>query len=58
MGIEQLLKLSESVPLFEDELTPVQAWDEVRRHPQLATLAVTRLEGLKSALLKGVKCYG
>ncbi|KAF2825152.1 hypothetical protein CC86DRAFT_325049 [Ophiobolus disseminans] len=57
-GIEQLLQLSASVPLFEGELTPVQAWDRVRRHPEFGKLEVERLERMKYTLLKAVKCYG
>jgi len=57
-GIERLLLLSGSVPLFDDELTPVQAWNKVRQHPGFGTLGAARLEGLKKTLLKGVRCYG
>jgi hypothetical protein len=58
LGIERLLQLSESVPLFDGELTPVQAWDQVRKHPQFGTLGSEGLEGLKAALLESVRCYG
>ena len=58
IGIERLLELSESVPLDEGELTPVQAWDKLRRHPEFGSLEVERLKTLEQALLKGVKCYG
>lgn len=58
IGIERLLELSESVPLDDGELTPVQAWDKLRRHPEFGSLEVERLKTLEQALLKGVKCYG
>ncbi|KAJ4302717.1 hypothetical protein N0V90_001607 [Kalmusia sp. IMI 367209] len=56
-GVERLLALSSSIPL-DGEMTPVQAWDQIRRHPQYETLEWARLERLKAALLAHVKCYG
>jgi hypothetical protein len=56
-GIERLLELSESIPL-DGELTPVQAWNQVRKHPHYDGLEFERLEGLKQALLAHIKCYG
>ncbi|KAF2029850.1 hypothetical protein EK21DRAFT_66921, partial [Setomelanomma holmii] len=58
LSIERLLELSRSIPLLEGEMTPVQAWDVVQKHPEFAELEIERLEGLKERLLKGVKCYG
>ncbi|KAF1839539.1 hypothetical protein BDW02DRAFT_564090 [Decorospora gaudefroyi] len=57
-SIDQLLSLSQSVPLQDSEVTPVQAWDYVRRHEQFPGLEVTRWEALKEKLVGFVKCYG
>lgn len=58
VGIERLLELSASVPIPDGELTPVQAWDALRRHPQFAGLEVGRLKRLEERLLGGIKCFG
>ncbi|KAH7070059.1 hypothetical protein FB567DRAFT_218998 [Paraphoma chrysanthemicola] len=58
LSIERLLELSNSVPLQDGELTPVQVWDAVRRHEGLWELETERLERLKERLVKEVKCYG
>ncbi|KAF2855539.1 hypothetical protein T440DRAFT_513649 [Plenodomus tracheiphilus IPT5] len=58
LGLERLLELSESIVLDECELTPVQAWDYIRRHPQFAELETERLEVLKEKLVRQIKCYG
>lgn len=57
-GIERLLELSQAVSLEDDQITPVQAWNYIRKHAQYAELEVTRLERLKEKLLVHVKCYG
>jgi hypothetical protein len=57
-GIERLLKLAESMPKKDHELTPVQAWDLLRKHPEFGMLEVERLGVLKSTLVQGIKCYG
>jgi hypothetical protein len=56
-GIERLLELSSSIPL-DGELTPVQAWDHIRRNPQYKGLDVERYRTLKEKLARLVKCYG
>lgn len=56
--IERLLKLSHEISLGDDDITPVQAWDIVRRHEQFAEVEVERLESLKEKLLTWVNCYG
>ncbi|KAH7069564.1 hypothetical protein BKA63DRAFT_545233 [Paraphoma chrysanthemicola] len=58
LSIERLLELSNSVPLQDGELTPVQVWDAVRRHEGLWELETERLERLKERLVKEIKCYG
>ncbi|KAF1922257.1 uncharacterized protein M421DRAFT_10693 [Didymella exigua CBS 183.55] len=57
LGVERLLELSTSIPL-DGEVTPVQAWDYIRQHPQYHSLDCARLESLKATLLLHVKCYG
>ncbi|CAE7199333.1 hypothetical protein P3342_010221 [Pyrenophora teres f. teres] len=57
-SISTLLALSASIPLAESEVTPVQAWDYVRRQDQFAGLEVARWETLKEKLLGFVRCYG
>jgi hypothetical protein len=52
------LQLSEAIPLQEGEVTPVQAWDYIRRHDQFAELDVQRWEDLKDNLVRFVRCYG
>lgn len=56
-SVERLLELSSSIPL-DGEVTPVQAWDYIRRHPQYSTLDCARLAKLQAALVEFVKCYG
>lgn len=58
VGIERLLELSASVPVPDGELTPVQAWDALRRHPEFGGLEVGRLKRLEERLVGGIKCYG
>ena len=55
--IEKLLNLSDRLSL-EGELTPVEAWQRVRRHPGFAAMTYDQLEGLRNVLLSNVKCYG
>ncbi|KAL6710178.1 hypothetical protein ACN47E_009969 [Coniothyrium glycines] len=57
-GIERLLEPSRDTPLLDDEVTPVQAWDIVRKHEQFSGLEIERLESLKEKLLGRVRCYG
>ncbi|RMZ72511.1 BZIP-type transcription factor [Pyrenophora seminiperda CCB06] len=57
-SISTLLALSANIPLQESEVTPVQAWDYVRRQEQFAGLEVARWECLKEKLLGFVRCYG
>lgn len=58
VSIERLLELSSTIPLVDGEVTPVQAWDQVRRHAQFSGLEVERLNMLKEKLVTHVKCYG
>jgi hypothetical protein len=56
-GIERLLELSDTIPL-EGELTPVQAWNVIRKHQHYNDMDFYRMEALKQALLAHVRCYG
>jgi hypothetical protein len=44
--------------LQDSEVTPVQAWDYIRRQEQFAGLEAARWEGLKEKLVGFVRCYG
>jgi hypothetical protein len=57
-GIDRLLQLSYSIPISDDELTPVQAWDLLRKRSDFGALEVERLKVLEETLIKSVKCYG
>lgn len=57
-SVERLLELSSSIPLDDSEVTPVQAWDYIRCHPQYGVLDSARLEQLKKTLVLHVKCFG
>jgi len=57
LGLEKLLSLAANFEL-EDEMTPVQAWQQIRSHPEFAGLEVKRLRELVQELGRGVKCYG
>ncbi|CAI9628269.1 unnamed protein product [Alternaria burnsii] len=57
-SIDQLLALSGSVPLQDGEVTPVQAWDYVRRQEQFTGLEAGRWESLKLSLTSLVQCHG
>jgi hypothetical protein len=56
-GIERLLELSDTIPL-DGELTPVQAWNFIRKHQHYNDMDFDRMEALKQALLAHVRCYG
>ena len=56
-GVERLLELSADLPL-DGEVTPVQIWNQIRRHPLYERLDIGQLERLKAGLLQHVKCYG
>ncbi|KAF1997697.1 hypothetical protein P154DRAFT_524575 [Amniculicola lignicola CBS 123094] len=56
-GLQTLLSLSDNLPL-SDELTPVQAWQQIRSHPDFSAVGVPGLRRLTEDMLKNVKCYG
>ncbi|KFZ05951.1 hypothetical protein V501_07871 [Pseudogymnoascus sp. VKM F-4519 (FW-2642)] len=56
-GLETLLNLSQTLEL-DGEVTPVQAWNYIRRHPRFEGLEMERLQSLTRKLLKEVKCHG
>lgn len=55
--IRQLLALSSTINLV-GEITPVEAWNRVRRHPDFWKFDRTQIDGLKNELSGKVKCYG
>lgn len=57
-SIDQLLALSSCVPLQDGEVTPVQAWDYIRRQEGFAGLEAYRWDSLKEKLVALVRCYG
>ncbi|KAF2465855.1 uncharacterized protein BDR25DRAFT_306370 [Lindgomyces ingoldianus] len=57
LGLEKLLNLSSNFEL-SDELTPVQAWHQIRSHPDFESIEVPSLRRLTEDMLKHVKCYG
>lgn len=57
MSLEKLLELSSNFEL-DDELTPIQAWNQLRMHPNFEGLEVNGLKRLTQDMLKHVKCHG
>ncbi|KAF2740909.1 hypothetical protein EJ04DRAFT_518125 [Polyplosphaeria fusca] len=57
IGLEKLLSLSSNFELA-DELTPVQAWHQIRTHPDFEGVPVPHLKRFTEDMLKHVKCYG
>lgn len=57
-SLSQLLKLSSRVPLGDDEVTPIQAWEYVRQLDGFGALDFARWEALKENLVGGIKCHG
>lgn len=55
--VERLLNLSTRLSL-EGELTPIEAWQRIKQHPEFAKLDRERLQQLKTVLLPEVQCYG
>ncbi|EXJ69797.1 uncharacterized protein A1O5_06868 [Cladophialophora psammophila CBS 110553] len=55
--LEKLLDFSDKLSL-EGEITPVEAWQRVRQHPNFGNLTRDGLEALKATLLPEVHCYG
>lgn len=57
LGLEKLLSLSSNFEL-SDEITPVQAWHQIRSHPDFQNVGVGELRRLTEDMRKHVKCYG
>ncbi|KAH7117567.1 hypothetical protein B0J11DRAFT_493165 [Dendryphion nanum] len=57
VGIERLLEIARGIPL-EGEITPVQAWDYVRRREGFAGWDVGAFEGFRERCVGRIKCYG
>ncbi|KAK9233829.1 hypothetical protein V1525DRAFT_428848 [Lipomyces kononenkoae] len=56
-SLERLLQLSSTLAL-EDEVTPVQAWNYIRRHSTFNATDLELLGQLTTKLLRHVKCHG
>jgi len=57
VGLERLLNFSQNLDL-DGEVTPVQAWNYIRRHPAFEDIDIERLRTLTAKLVKAVVCYG
>lgn len=55
--LEKLLEFSDRLSL-DGEITPVEAWQRIRQHPNFQNLTRDGLDALKAALLPEVQCYG
>ena len=55
--LEKLLSFTGGLDL-EGEITPIQAWQRIRMHPNFSDLTPTALETLRESLLTVVQCYG
>lgn len=56
--LQALLRCSTELGLDDTEVTPVQAWQIMTRHPKFVYMSFERLEQLKQGLVPLVKCYG
>ncbi|MCJ1225838.1 hypothetical protein MMC12_002487 [Toensbergia leucococca] len=56
-NIQLLLNLSSSLHL-EGEITPVEAWHQLRQHPKFGNLDRRAIDGLKKDLSNLVRCEG
>lgn len=55
--LDRLLVLAPGVSCDEG-ITPIQAWDEIRRKPMLGSLDLRCLMTLAERLRDGAKCHG
>ncbi|EXJ91588.1 hypothetical protein A1O3_00136 [Capronia epimyces CBS 606.96] len=55
--LERLLEFSDRLDL-SGEITPVEAWQRIRQHPNFSNLTRDGLEALKASLTPHVKCHG
>jgi len=57
-SLERLLELSNNLGMGFGTLTPIQAWQRVREHPQFSILSPEKLQELIAILSKEMKCHG
>jgi hypothetical protein len=57
LELEKLLDFSDKLSL-DGEITPVEAWQRIRQHPNFDGMTPDGLETLKQTLLPEVTCYG
>ena len=55
--LEKLLECADRLSL-EGEMTPVEAWQRIRLHPNFKSLTREGLEEIKTRLVPEVRCYG
>ncbi|KAK5462908.1 hypothetical protein LTS15_002620 [Exophiala xenobiotica] len=55
--LEKLLECADRLSLG-GEMTPVEAWQRIRLHPNFGDLTREGLEDIKASLVPEVKCYG
>lgn len=55
--LEKLLEFSDRLSL-DGEITPVEAWQRIRQHPNFSNLTSDGLDALKATLVPEVQCYG
>lgn len=56
-SLNSLLSLSSAFCL-SNEVTPIQAWQEIATHPGFGYVEIDRLRTLMEELLEHVRCYG
>jgi hypothetical protein len=57
LELEKLLDFSDKLSL-NGEITPVEAWQRIRQHPNFEGMTRDGLDALKETLLPEVTCYG
>ena len=57
LELEKLLDFSDKLSL-DGEITPVEAWQRIRQHPNFEGMSRDSLDALKETLLPEVTCYG
>ena len=55
--LEKLLSFTQGLDL-DGEITPIQAWQRIRMHPNFSDMTPTALEVLRESLMTVVTCYG
>jgi hypothetical protein len=56
--LQNLLQISEQLPIEGGEVTPVQAWACLQQHVSFPQLTAGQLHYMSDELLAHIKCYG